>query len=71
MFDEIHVNRLLHILVFGESLLNGLLYFTVRWVLNAWFYDCVLPLSSQIVNLIIVDPIPYYRVRASLFLRIY
>ena len=23
VFDDIHVNRLLHILVFGESLLNG------------------------------------------------
>ena len=23
MFDEIHVERLLHILIFGESLLNG------------------------------------------------
>lgn len=24
VFDEIHVNRLLHVLVFGESLLNGM-----------------------------------------------
>ena len=46
---------------------------TVGRVLIAWFNDCVLPWSSQIANVIIalVDPVPYYRIHASLFLRIY
>ena len=45
---------------------------TVERVLIAWFNDCVLPWSSQIANLIIalIDPVPYYRIRASLCLRI-
>ena len=41
--------------------------------LIAWFNDCVLGKSGQIANPIIamVDPVPYYSIRARLCLRIY
>ena len=40
--------------------------------LNAWFNDCVLCWSSRITNLIIAlaNPVPNYRIRARLCLRI-
>ena len=51
----------------------GVLLYTVGRVLIAWFNDCVLGKSGQIANPIIamVDPVPYYSIRACLCLRIY
>ena len=42
---------------------------TVGRVLIAWFNDCILGKSGQIANPIIamVDPVPYYSMRAHLF----
>ena len=46
---------------------------TIGRVLIAWFNDCILGKLGQITNPIIamVDPVPYYSIRARLCLQIY
>ena len=46
---------------------------TIGTILIAWFNDCILGKSGQIANLIImiVNPVPYYSIRACLCLWIY
>ena len=47
--------------------------YTVARILIEWFNDCILGKLGQIMNpkIAVVDPVPYYGIRARLCLRIY